>query len=413
MRLDLSTWLIALLLCSAGMPAGMAQPVQDDSRACREAVQDKIAWNYKGDTHWAENNTKALCAGAEDSTEPARCFESVMHDGIDWGGGTRWNWKNALALCKGTHSAINTVGCFERQMGAGKPWRKAIERCRWDSAVASEEADEPAKPVGRASKESEPATPKVPARRVESDEEQQQPDVSDVMIDSDIARNAMTKQAQDAQESDDDTKEAVDWNEYKEREWGYLKADSGLCLTVNVFDQRKTRKQKIKKKLKKAFDPREHLKAIGVSDKVANALVFGPAGPEMASTVGTLRQIKKLKDAWQGDLKKRLGLTLLQCGSVAPKYQAFRRHQGAFLQVRDGKHFCLSNRKNKNGGRVEIHNCKTKKRRAWYFDGDGTLRNAKGRCLDVHRPQLNDEGARIQMWDCNGQPQQRWNFTAG
>lgn len=43
---------------------------------------------------------------------------------------------------------------------------------------------------------------------------------------------------------------------------------------------------------------------------------------------------------------------------------------------------------------------KRQQRTAWYQDGVA-VRNGKGNSLDVHKPQLDSEGARIQLWSCN------------
>jgi hypothetical protein len=102
------------------------------SPGCAEAVQGEIAWDYSGSTRWAATNVERLCSGAEDSDQPARCFDRVMHDGIDWGGGTRWRWKNALNLCRGTLDADATINCFERKIARGVSWQKAIPQCQWD-----------------------------------------------------------------------------------------------------------------------------------------------------------------------------------------------------------------------------------------------------------------------------------------
>ncbi len=103
-----------------------------NDRTCRNAVQGKIAWNYSGSKQWAANNVKKLCKGAEDSNQPARCFQKVMHGGVDWGGGTRWQWGNAINLCAGTRNASRTIECFEKRIADGQGWRKAIQRCASD-----------------------------------------------------------------------------------------------------------------------------------------------------------------------------------------------------------------------------------------------------------------------------------------
>jgi len=99
------------------------------SNICANQVQGKIAWDYKGHKIWGPNNIDRLCEGAEQSVEPAVCFNRVMHGGINWGGGTFWNWKNALDLCEGTRSAESTIGCFQGEIQKQRPWSNAIRTC--------------------------------------------------------------------------------------------------------------------------------------------------------------------------------------------------------------------------------------------------------------------------------------------
>jgi hypothetical protein len=99
------------------------------AQACANAVQGKIAWDYKGSKQWGQGNIDRLCAGAENSTEPAQCFERVMHGGINWGGGTQWSWANAIDLCEGSTNASATVACFETAINNGTDWRNAINEC--------------------------------------------------------------------------------------------------------------------------------------------------------------------------------------------------------------------------------------------------------------------------------------------
>lgn len=105
-------------------------PEQGDTGSCSDAVQGQIAWNYQGDTRWGRANVERLCEGAEDSTAPARCFDTAMHGGIDVGdGSTRWRWQDALALCRGTRDADATVGCFRERVGGGASQQQAIKAC--------------------------------------------------------------------------------------------------------------------------------------------------------------------------------------------------------------------------------------------------------------------------------------------
>lgn len=95
---------------------------------CTLALQGRVAWDYQGNTVWANANIERLCRGGRDA-EPALCFNRIMHGGIDWGGGTRWQWENATTVCQGTQSADATIACFQAQRAAGLDWRSAAGRC--------------------------------------------------------------------------------------------------------------------------------------------------------------------------------------------------------------------------------------------------------------------------------------------
>lgn len=96
--------------------------------ACEQAVQGRIAWDYSGSKQWRQENLERLCRGASDD-QPARCFDRVMHGGINWGRGTRWDWRNAIDLCEATTNADVTIGCFQRYLRAGNPSATAIAAC--------------------------------------------------------------------------------------------------------------------------------------------------------------------------------------------------------------------------------------------------------------------------------------------
>ncbi|WP_405236178.1 RICIN domain-containing protein [Lentisalinibacter orientalis] len=188
----------------------------------------------------------------------------------------------------------------------------------------------------------------------------------------------------------------------------YVRNEHGLCLTVNVFDQTKSRKQKAKRVLKTVFDPREHAKNVA---GISGAMFLGPGGPELITTVRAIKRKRKLEAAWKGDTKQGMGVTLLECGAVDPEYQKFIR-DGRYLRTRDGKH-CLKAKDGQatdNGGRVQIGSCKRQQRAAWYVD-EREFRNGKGKCLDVHRPDRTREGAKVQLWNCTGRSQQKWNLS--
>jgi len=111
---------------------------QNDSRvqkvalknSCFNSIQNKIAWNYKGSKQWNPANIKSLCGNTR-SVEPAKCFNRIMHGGINWGGGTKWKYNNALNLCRQSQNASQTIACFrsENKQARGQ-WQKAINNCR-------------------------------------------------------------------------------------------------------------------------------------------------------------------------------------------------------------------------------------------------------------------------------------------
>jgi hypothetical protein len=104
-------------------------PVSTDTKRCYNAVQGKIAWDYKGSKRWNPDNINRLCKGATNTDQPARCFDQVMHGGVNWGGGTKWQWSNAIDLCEGSKNASATVQCFKSKIAQRKAWKTAIASC--------------------------------------------------------------------------------------------------------------------------------------------------------------------------------------------------------------------------------------------------------------------------------------------
>jgi hypothetical protein len=116
----------------AAAPAVAVDPVSD----CISKVQGRIAWDYKGSTGWGQTNLQRLCEGTSVASEPGRCFQRVMHGGVNWGGGTSWTWQNALSLCAGTSNADSLVNCFQDRVGRNEPWQSARESCRRSAPTA-------------------------------------------------------------------------------------------------------------------------------------------------------------------------------------------------------------------------------------------------------------------------------------
>lgn len=85
------------------------------SRTCFNSVQGKISW-LQGDERavdWVDSNVEDLCRGQETTTEPGRCFETVMSGAI--GPDPEWNWATALDLCKGAASTEHSTACYEKK----------------------------------------------------------------------------------------------------------------------------------------------------------------------------------------------------------------------------------------------------------------------------------------------------------
>ena len=65
-----------------------------------------------------------------------------------------------------------------------------------------------------------------------------------------------------------------------------------------------------------------------------------------------------------------------------------------------------------NGGRVQVWACNGQPQQQWSVK-DGAVVDAAGLCLDVHSPDIANNGGRVQVWECNGQPQQQWRIENG
>lgn len=99
-------------------------------KACAQALQNKIAWNYQGNKRWNPSNIKSLCGNIKISA-PAVCFNKVMHGGVNWGGGTKWKYQNAMNLCRNTENTSRTIKCFQGVIRTHKgKWQHAINSCR-------------------------------------------------------------------------------------------------------------------------------------------------------------------------------------------------------------------------------------------------------------------------------------------
>ena len=68
----------------------------------------------------------------------------------------------------------------------------------------------------------------------------------------------------------------------------------------------------------------------------------------------------------------------------------------------------------KNGGRVQVWSCNGQPQQRWTYDrATSAIRVSSGLCLDVHAAEMTMNGGRVQVWACNGQVQQQWTPMPG
>ncbi|MDP2762395.1 MAG: putative metal-binding motif-containing protein [Sideroxyarcus sp.] len=125
-----SPGIASLIALAAGLFVFVVGPSDAAQTACTDSVQGRIAWAGAKNTSWSAANLAALCKGAENSTEPGKCFKRVMSGTVNFGGGTNWNPSNALKLCAGALDANARVSCFEGKIAQGIAWATAINQCK-------------------------------------------------------------------------------------------------------------------------------------------------------------------------------------------------------------------------------------------------------------------------------------------
>ncbi|MCF6300740.1 MAG: hypothetical protein L3J52_06440 [Proteobacteria bacterium] len=97
---------------------------------CHLSIQNKIKWDYEGRKKWAQQNLDKLCKNNNQTNQPGKCFNNIMHTHINWGSGTEWRWRYAIELCQGTLNATQTISCFENQIANKVSWKVAIDTCK-------------------------------------------------------------------------------------------------------------------------------------------------------------------------------------------------------------------------------------------------------------------------------------------
>lgn len=88
---------------------------------------------------------------------------------------------------------------------------------------------------------------------------------------------------------------------------------------------------------------------------------------------------------------------------------------GGGVPIRSGAGKCLDVHapdQNNNGARVQVWDCNGSVQQSWRYK-HGAIRSAANLCLDVHAPDQRNNGGRVQVWACNGSPQQTWSLQGG
>lgn len=119
-------------LLAVSFLVGLFWVTPSSASVCSEAIQGRIAWDYNGTNTWGAGNIARLCGDAEDSPEPAHCFDSVLHGRLPKTKSTtssEWRWQDAVNLCKGTQNSVDTVACFREAVADGLPYGDGIKQC--------------------------------------------------------------------------------------------------------------------------------------------------------------------------------------------------------------------------------------------------------------------------------------------
>ncbi|MBB5957219.1 hypothetical protein FHS29_003812 [Saccharothrix tamanrassetensis] len=111
----------------------------------------------------------------------------------------------------------------------------------------------------------------------------------------------------------------------------------------------------------------------------------------------------------QADTQARTGT------QAAEYYSIFNRLGGKCL---DADVHNLS----RNGAKVQLWQCNNQNQQRWFLQPAGpdkgtyrdytitTFSHDYRKCLDAHLPDAGKNGGRVQIWTCNGSPQQKWTF---
>jgi len=72
------------------------------------------------------------------------------------------------------------------------------------------------------------------------------------------------------------------------------------------------------------------------------------------------------------------------------------------------------NRINNDGAKIQLWDCNGSNQQKWYWGAGNTIRSGfNGKCLDADANSGGVNGTKVQLWSCNGTAQQRWSKWGG
>lgn len=115
-----------------------------------------------------------------------------------------------------------------------------------------------------------------------------------------------------------------------------------------------------------------------------------------------------------GDEKaERLNVSLQQAAPANPGKRSVKE-VGEYGILRNGGNKCLDvylPEVKKNGGKVQVWECNGEPQQLWMFDKAGRLVNKEGRCLTVAPDQVMTDGGRVYISVCNDKMNEKWQIN--
>jgi ricin-type beta-trefoil lectin protein len=141
--------------------------------------------------------------------------------------------------------------------------------------------------------------------------------------------------------------------------------------------------------------------------------------------IGTLsavaaRRLQALPTFYSGHVYNGASTRCLDSGTVANAqlwpcstsiYQQWHYNPSVGQIVGNSPTGCLDDHAGTNGTGVNLVTCTGASSQKWVYDGSYRMVNqASGRCLDADLGTINQNGTKVQVWDCGTGTNQQWFF---